>query len=62
MRKLPVERLNSLISDITATFSVVDNTNSQIQKALLLHAADFEAALQYQAALDADCDCIITRN
>lgn len=62
MRKLPSEKLLSLIYDISNTFKIIDNTNSQIQKAILLNAADFEDALQYQAALDANCDCIITRN
>lgn len=62
MRKLPSEKLISLIYDISNTFKVIDNTNSQIQKAILLNATDFEDALQYQAALDANCDCIITRN
>lgn len=61
-RKLPSEKLISLIYDISNTFKVIDNTNSQIQKAILLNATDFEDALQYQAALDANCDCIITRN
>ena len=62
MRKLPSDKLISLIYDISNTFRVIDNTNSQIQKAILLNCADFEDALQYQAALDANCDCIITRN
>lgn len=61
LRKLPSEKLISLIYDISNTFKVIDNTNSQIQKAILLNATDFEDALQYQAALDANCDCIITR-
>ena len=62
MRKMPSEDLKSLIRQICRSFIVISNTESQIQRALDLKASDFEDILQYQAALDANCDCIITRN
>ena len=62
MRKMPPNDLKSLIRRICSNFIVVSNTESQIQRALDLDASDFEDMLQYQAAKDANCDCIITRN
>ena len=62
MRKMPVEDLKSLIRQICRNFIVISNTESQIKRALDLNASDFEDMLQYQAAADAHCDCIITRN
>ena len=62
MRKMPVEDLKSLIRQICRNFIVISNTESQIKRALDNNASDFEDTLQYQAAADAHCDCIITRN
>ncbi len=62
MRKMQTEELKSLIRQICKSFIVISNTEAQIQKALELSSKDFEDTLQYQAALDAGCDCIITRN
>lgn len=62
MRKMPPENLKSLIKRICTTFIVINNTEPQILSAVELNASDFEDALQYQAALAADCDIIITRN
>ena len=62
MRKMPVEDLKSLIRQICRSFIVISNTEIQIKRALDLNASDFEDMLQYQAAADAHCDCIITRN
>lgn len=62
MRKLPEEKLYSLLDKVCELFEVVPNDSSQINKAIRLHAHDFEDALQYQSALDAGCECIITRN
>ena len=62
MRKIPSDDLKSLIIRICSIFTVVENNADQIQKAIALEASDFEDILQYQAALDAGCDCIITRN
>ncbi|MDE5814570.1 MAG: PIN domain-containing protein [Muribaculaceae bacterium] len=62
MRKMPPNDLKSLIQQICMSFIIVSNTETQIKRALDLDASDFEDMLQYQAAKDANCDCIITRN
>ncbi len=62
MRKMDSEDLKSLIRQICKSFIVISNTEAQIQRALELSSKDFEDTLQYQAALDAGCDYIITRN
>lgn len=61
-RKLPSTELYDYLSAIRDLFNIIPNTDSQIMSAIELNAADFEDALQYQAALDAGCECIITRN
>lgn len=62
MRKMQPEELKSLIRRICESFIVISNTEMQIQRALELSSKDFEDSLQYQAAVDAGCDCLITRN
>lgn len=61
-RKLPKDILYYKLDLLLSLFIVEDNTNRQIKRAIGLKAKDFEDALQYQTAIDADCDCIITRN
>ncbi|MDE7440555.1 MAG: PIN domain-containing protein [Muribaculaceae bacterium] len=66
MRKLPASQLNDIIYKICNIFHVVDNTRSQILKNLESGFKDLKMAcninVQYQCAVDSDCDCIITRN
>ena len=62
MRKLPQEELYTKIRSICSVFNVVKNTKEQILKNLEMKVDDFEDGLQYQAALEAKCDVIITRN
>ena len=62
MRKLPSTQLYDIIYRICNTFHVVDNTRDQILKNLESGFIDFEDGLQYQCALEAHCDCIISRN
>ena len=62
MRKLPADRLRTLISNICDIFHVVSNTENQIIRNLQEPFSDFEDGLQYQAAISAGCNCIITRN
>ena len=62
MRKLPVSQLNDIILRICKIFQVVDNTQDQILLTLQSGFKDFEDGLQYQCALAANCDCIISRN
>lgn len=62
MRKLPSTQLNDIIYRMCNTFSVVSNTNEQILQNLQNPLPDFEDGLQYQAAREAKCECIISRN
>lgn len=62
MRKLPQEELYSKIMRICTVFQVVGNTKEQIMRNLTVRVPDFEDGLQYQSALEARCDIIITRN
>lgn len=62
MRKIPAEDLRTLISKICSSFNIVSNTSNQIMLNLQVKCPDFEDGLQYQAALSAECDCLITRN
>lgn len=62
MRKMNTDELKLLLKRICNTFIVLSNTEAQIRRALELISSDIEDALQYQAAIDANCDCIITRN
>lgn len=62
MRKMESDKLNSIIHRICTTLNVVRNTGDQILLNLKTPFKDFEDGLQYQAALEANCDCIITRN
>jgi toxin-antitoxin system, toxin component, PIN family len=61
-RKSPRQERDEYISNICNLFSVVSNTALQLNRAIAMDAADFEDALQYQSAIEARCDCIITRN
>ncbi len=61
-RKLPMNELHHLIDMISSLFVIVPNNAEQIKQAIALGANDFEDALQYQSALDSQCECIITRN
>lgn len=62
IRKMPKEDVSSMIQRICETFKIVKNTKEQILRNILLNPSDFEDGLQYQAAIDAGCECIITRN
>lgn len=62
MRKLRPETLRLLISKICIIFNIISNTKDQIIQNLNIHTTDFEDGLQYQAALSAGCECIISRN
>ena len=62
MRKLPSTQLNDIIFRICNLFHVIDNTRNQILQNLQTDFKDFEDGLQYQCALAANCDLIISRN
>lgn len=61
-RKLPKENLYAFVLQIDRLFNIVANDAEQIRRAVLLEPSDIEDALQYQAASDARCDVLITRN
>jgi predicted nucleic acid-binding protein len=50
------------IEDIKATMAIEPMNEDTITAAISLHASDFEDALQYTCAIQADCDIIITNN
>lgn len=62
MRKMPADQLNVIILRICQVFNIVDNTRDQILHNLQSGFKDFEDGLQYQSAIYANCDCIISRN
>lgn len=62
VRKMPKDLVVSMIQRICETFKIVKNTKEQLERNVILNPSDFEDGLQYQAAIDAGCDCIITRN
>jgi predicted nucleic acid-binding protein len=47
---------------IRSVFAVANVTQSTIDNALKLQWPDFEDAIHYQAALEAKCDVIVSRN
>ena len=61
-RRLPKKEIYSYIQALVELFTVVPNTSQHIENAVKLQVDDFEDGLQYQTALDAHCDYIITRN
>ena len=61
-RKHTPENRKRFLKAIIGLFNVIDNTREQVIKALKLDAPDFEDALQYIAALESNCDVIITRD
>lgn len=53
---------NHMIQTMCETYKVVKNTKEQFLRNVLQNPSGFEDGMQYQAAIDAGCDCIITRN
>lgn len=62
LRKYPKAEIVRYLKLILDIFTVVPNNVDQIQEALKVEVPDFEDMLQYQTALSAKCDVIITRN
>lgn len=62
MRKMPLSKLKGIIFSICNIFEVVSNTSEQILHNLHAGFLDFEDGLQFQAAKEAACDCIVSRN
>lgn len=61
-RRAPSAVLYRHVSSLCQLFEIIPNTPQQIDAAVGIQASDFEDALQYCSAVDAGCDCIITRN
>ena len=61
-RKQPKERLYSNLDVICNLFNIESNDSNQIRGAKNLDANDFEDAIQYETAMKAGCECILTRN
>ena len=62
IRKESKERLFENLKTCCRLFKVIPNNESQIIRAIELNPSDFEDAIQYSAAIEEKCDCIITRN
>ncbi|MEE3447428.1 MAG: PIN domain-containing protein [Bacteroidales bacterium] len=62
IRKNPPETINSALKTLSAIVNVLPMDNALLQKALTQPSKDFEDMLQYQCALTAGCDVIVTNN
>jgi len=51
-----------MLDELTDLFSVAPVSEKTIAGALALRWKDFEDAVQYMSATEADADCIVTRN
>lgn len=54
--------IRSIITDLKQFVDILPMTSDQLDIALGVDASDFEDVLQYECAMDAGCDFIITRN
>lgn len=61
-RKQPKHILYNNLLEICQLFEIIPNNRQHIIDAVKLNATDFEDALQYQSAIDANCQYIISRN
>ena len=61
-RKQSRDKLYENLQMFCSVFEVIPNTKQNIINSISLNPKDFEDAIQYTAALDGKCDCIITRN
>ena len=61
-RKQSKDVLYANLDFICELFNIEANDKNQIIRAKSLNAKDFEDAIQYETAVKAGCDCILTRN
>ena len=61
-KEIPVDKFYNLIKTFRPIFTIVPLGADVIDKALDLRANDFEDALQYFSAVQANADCLVTRN
>lgn len=62
MRKLPKGEIIQNIKLLLHIFNVIPNTSQQIEDAIKVISPDFEDMLQYQTAISAKCEILLTRN
>lgn len=61
-KEIPTEEFYNLIQIFRPIFTIVPLGAEVIDKAISLQASDFEDALQYFSAVQAEADCLVTRN
>ena len=61
-KEISTEEFYNLIQIFRPIFTIVPLGAEVIDKAVSLRASDFEDALQYFSAVQAEADCLITRN
>ena len=61
-RKQEREKLHENLRMLCTVFEILPNNKKNIGYSRNLNPKDFEDAIQYSAALNGKCDCIITRN
>ncbi|MCH5223396.1 MAG: PIN domain-containing protein [Muribaculaceae bacterium] len=61
-RKQEREKLHENLRMLCTVFEILPNDKKNIVYSINLNPKDFEDAIQYSAALNGKCDCIITRN
>lgn len=61
-KEISIEKFYNLIQTFRPIFTIVPLGAEVIDKAISLRASDFEDALQYFSAVQAEADCLVTRN
>ena len=61
-KEISTEEFYNLIQIFRPIFTIVPLGAEVIDKAISLQACDFEDALQYFSAVQAEADCLVTRN
>lgn len=56
------EKIYAVFAELRKALGIADVTRDVVDKALNLQWPDFEDAIQYQAAIAAGCQALITRN
>ena len=61
-KKIPLQEFYKIMKLSRELYSIVPVGEQAVDRALAIEAKDFEDALQYFAAKQANADCIVTRN
>jgi predicted nucleic acid-binding protein len=61
-KEFSISKRYTLIEELRSVFGVAPVTQRIIDRALKLRWKDFEDAIQHEAAIESDCDAIVTRN